>query len=720
MEYVMSINPDLMSQQEIIDLVNTFYDRLDTALCQDVSDLHAKGRISDEVFNIYNSNDINKMEVVEEYYQDYLNLKEKFFKNNPYKTSKDFDRETDLDVAHFRDIDPIKDMRRSYKVARELPPILIWGSPGIGKSEIIRAIAKKRGISLIDIRLAQRDAIDIKGIPTANDFKRRTVWYLSGEWPDCPISKGIIFFDELTAADKPVQVSAYEIILERKLGEPERDGYALPNGWYIASAGNLKSDDAKSEPMSSALANRLLHIEIDVDPRNWLNWARSHGVHPSVIQFIEKAGSANDGADPRWLLHNMGIGNTQDKLRAAGETEGKLQANKNVYDVDKERGWPSPRSWDRVSSIVYTYEEYLSLQNEANLKARNARLHSDGYPTCNVLQMGAFSNDVFKKVIVGLIGKFQGQRFYAYYSKFRALLDLVVKILNEANYQKSLEIRDKFFTPNLDDQGLFDKKNPFYEKIKIDDISIPQLPTSRSNPIQKKKTSSSSQTSNEASSIAWREALIQKNASVSGSDFLEFAMCYYSPEVEMDISRAVSNNKDPESNPAWALQLGAFVEVLTIHLFSDSLLGSDSNKKEEQLEDAFTTFWIILQILFAINLSPQAVRGFQTWKACNDKFNLRCAEISKKESPSPFEKALLDSQSIFVTNANITLEKRNFIRINNVDAGGNDKTSFILDEANISTNKSSNISKTGNVSKVANGSIPVDSLLKNESRRSQD
>jgi hypothetical protein len=718
MEYVMSTaiqNLKLMSQEEIVNLVNTFYDRLDTALCQDVTDLHRNHKISDEVFKIYLSDAPDKMARVEKLYQLFLNKREKWLKDHPYESIEAFDDIYELDAVHFRDIDPIRDMRKSYKVARELPPILIWGSPGIGKSEIVRSIAKQRGISLIDIRLAQRDAIDIKGIPTPNEYKRRTIWYLSGEWPDCPISKGIIFFDELTAADKPVQVSAYEIILERKLGEPDRDGYALPNGWYIASAGNLKSDDAKSEPMSSALANRLLHIEIDVDAKNWLTWARNHGVHPSVVNFVEKGGSTNAGPDPRWLLHNMGKGNTQAKLREAGEDVTKQQ--KNIYDVDKERGWPSPRSWDRVSSIVYTYEEYMAMMNEDNRNERNRSLHASGYPSCNVLQIGVFSQDVFRKVINGLIGNYQGQRFYSYYVKFRSLADLVVKILNGADYQKTLEIRDIFFVPKFDSTGLIDKNNPFSDKIDPSTIDMPQVPQ-RSNPAKKKqKTTPKANLVQE--SLKWRKALVEKDGSVSSADFLEFALAYYSQVIYLELNSQTRGNEEPQENPTWALDIGAFIDVLTVHLFADSLLGSTSEDREAQVENAFTAFWIILQILCVINLHPQAMRAYSIWNAYNDKLNLTCRGIIKKTDCTPFETALVASQSTMLKST-ILNEKRNFIRISNhnLDRGA---TGYILEDANVtsSPSKSSNASK--NVNKAANGTaIPLEKVLKGETRRSEE
>ena len=48
-------------------------------------------------------------------------------------------------------------------------PVFIHGSPGIGKSYIVNDIAKKNNLELIDVRLSQLDAVDLRGIPAILD-----------------------------------------------------------------------------------------------------------------------------------------------------------------------------------------------------------------------------------------------------------------------------------------------------------------------------------------------------------------------------------------------------------------------------------------------------------------------------------------------------------------------------------------------------------------------
>ena len=84
--------------------------------------------------------------------------------------------------------------------ADKLPPLMAWGAPGLGKSSIIRELAREYGVGFLDIRLAQREPVDIRGLPVPD--KDGVKWLVSAEWPRDPKSRGIILFDELTAADR--------------------------------------------------------------------------------------------------------------------------------------------------------------------------------------------------------------------------------------------------------------------------------------------------------------------------------------------------------------------------------------------------------------------------------------------------------------------------------------------------------------------------------------
>ena len=200
-----------------------------------------------------------------------------------------------------------------------IPPVMVWGAPGVGKSTAVRELTKELGIGFIDVRLAQREPVDMRGLPVPDEKENSVKWLVSGEWPRDPKSRGIIMFDELTAADKTLQVAAYEFILDRRLGAL----YSVPPGWYIMAAGNRTEDRAVACAMSSALANRFLHVEVAAEANSFLAWAKENNIHPAVINFIK----------------------IRPQLLFSQENE------------DLQRGWPSPRSWERVSTMLKIAEK---------------------------------------------------------------------------------------------------------------------------------------------------------------------------------------------------------------------------------------------------------------------------------------------------------------------------------------------------------------------------
>ena len=212
----------------------------------------------------------------------------------------------------------LKQLFEHPELARELPPLMIWGAPGIGKSTIIRTVAQELGIGFIDVRLAQREPVDIRGLPVPDTDNNSVRWLVSADWPRDPKSRGIILFDELTAADRSLQVAAYEFILDRRLGGL----YEVPDRWYICAAGNRVEDAAVATTMSSALANRFLHVELREDAELWVRWGLKNDIHPAVLGFIRYR--------PDLLFH---------------------QEHENL-----ERGWPTPRSWARASRMLQTFD----------------------------------------------------------------------------------------------------------------------------------------------------------------------------------------------------------------------------------------------------------------------------------------------------------------------------------------------------------------------------
>jgi hypothetical protein len=155
----------------------------------------------------------------------------------------------------------------------------LWGAPGIGKSSIVKQIADEKGIGFIDLRLALMDPTDLKGIPFYDKDSHTALWAPPAFLPKD--GEGILFLDELNSAAPSVQASAYQLILDRKVGE-----YELPEGWAIVAAGNREGDRGVTYRMPSPLANRFVHFEMEVDVDDWKLWAYKTGLDDRVISYI--------------------------------------------------------------------------------------------------------------------------------------------------------------------------------------------------------------------------------------------------------------------------------------------------------------------------------------------------------------------------------------------------------------------------------------------------
>lgn len=209
---------------------------------------------------------------------------------------------------------------------KTMPSVMLWGPPGVGKSQAIRQIATEiekytgKKVHVTDVRLLLFNPIDLRGIPTANADKTLAVWLKPQIFQMDPDDEvvNILFLDEISAAPQSVQAAAYQITLDRVIGE-----HKLPENCIVIAAGNRTTDKSVAFKMPRALANRLLHIEIEGSFESWKKWAIQKGIHPKVIGFLNFK---------------------QDCFM------------KNETTIDN-LAFPTPRSWEMVSNLLNHIED---------------------------------------------------------------------------------------------------------------------------------------------------------------------------------------------------------------------------------------------------------------------------------------------------------------------------------------------------------------------------
>jgi len=160
-------------------------------------------------------------------------------------------------------------------------PVMIWGPPGVGKSQIVAQVAESHDAAIVDIRLSQMEPSDLRGIPFKNGAK--VEWAIPAMLPDAAVhgEAGLLFIDEITSAPPSVSAAAYQLILDRRLGE-----YRVPEHWAIVAAGNRQGDRGVTYNMPSPLANRFSHYEVSVNLDDWAGWAYRNNIDERVIAFL--------------------------------------------------------------------------------------------------------------------------------------------------------------------------------------------------------------------------------------------------------------------------------------------------------------------------------------------------------------------------------------------------------------------------------------------------
>jgi hypothetical protein len=175
-------------------------------------------------------------------------------------------------------------MLTSY-IRAKLVPMLV-GSPGCGKSQVIYQIAKEHNLKVIDLRLSQCDPTDLAGFPTIEGGKADYVpmkhFPIQGDAVPAGFSGWMLFLDEATSAPPAIQAAAYKLILDRQVGS-----HQLHDRVAIVAAGNLETDNAIVQPMSTALQSRLVHMELMVDANEWVEWASANDIDHRITDYVK-------------------------------------------------------------------------------------------------------------------------------------------------------------------------------------------------------------------------------------------------------------------------------------------------------------------------------------------------------------------------------------------------------------------------------------------------
>jgi hypothetical protein len=200
------------------------------------------------------------------------------------------------------------------------------GDPGVGKTAIPNQVAEEEEVPYFQTIIAQYDAGELGGfgIPTdvifenedGSRFTEKRVIRARPDYLPDPRSPdgvvGIYNLDELPQAFLANQNICSQLVNEYRIGE-----HPISHGMTICCTGNRPENKAGTTTMPMHLKDRLMFIMIEADHDDFIDYSNKVGMHRWVRAFI--------GKNPAYL-HKFEVG---------------------------VRAFPSPRSWHRVSELLY-------------------------------------------------------------------------------------------------------------------------------------------------------------------------------------------------------------------------------------------------------------------------------------------------------------------------------------------------------------------------------
>lgn len=208
---------------------------------------------------------------------------------------------------------------------------MISSSPGVGKSSIAAEICEEFNLAMVDIRLSTVDPTDLNGFIAPNlatgraDYLPPSVFPILG-MDELPAGKDgwLIFFDEITAAPPSIQAAAYKVILDKMIGNHHLHPKAV-----MMAAGNGVKDNAVASRMSTALQSRMIHFEMVVNAKEWIEHAIEKKFDSRTIAYVEHRPDVLSSFDPKHTDKTFCCPRTMEFLSKA---LGKLPKGKPAHD----------------------------------------------------------------------------------------------------------------------------------------------------------------------------------------------------------------------------------------------------------------------------------------------------------------------------------------------------------------------------------------------------
>lgn len=203
--------------------------------------------------------------------------------------------------------------------------IMLLGDTGIGKTDstehafdsVVCPKCGKHDVPVLPFYMSQMAVEDVKGLYVYSVQHDKVRLHPNPDFQldsECP---RVYFLDEFTTVNAPMQKASLEFTLKHAIG-----GTKLPHGSIVVLGGNRVVDAADVEDMVRPQRTRITFLEYQFSDDAWFDWAVKKGVHPYVVSYLHSKPS---------MIYKP--------------------------DVNAQHGEPLPRTWERTSEIIHTFQQ---------------------------------------------------------------------------------------------------------------------------------------------------------------------------------------------------------------------------------------------------------------------------------------------------------------------------------------------------------------------------
>lgn len=221
-------------------------------------------------------------------------------------------------------------------------PVLLWGSPGIGKTSIIQEIATSYGLHLETVIASIREPSDFSGLPY---FDKGVMHLASPAWAHNIIEQNkkgtpsLVFYDEISTAPPATQAALLRPILEGVVGET-----VLPTNARTVAAANPPRVASNGWDLTPPAANRFVHLDWDMDAQTMKNGFQNGWPTVQIPQFPNSFSRMVKNSK---IIVGQFIGSNPGLVSLP--PEGK--ARKKETFTASDNAYPTPRSWEMVAKL---------------------------------------------------------------------------------------------------------------------------------------------------------------------------------------------------------------------------------------------------------------------------------------------------------------------------------------------------------------------------------